>query len=252
MIIALLLLAAGVAVPADMASIPAGRYRPLYSLAGAAWAGVRPFAIDRDAVTRGQFLSFVRAHDAWRRSTIRPLFADHDYLAEWPGELLAGEDAALRTPVTSVSWFAARAYCSSLHKRLPTTDEWEYVARANETIADATGDPAFRQRLLALYSLRGTDRSPRGFRNVYGVRDLHGVNWEWTDDFNSVLVPDDSRQGGSGVGTRHTLFCASAAIGASDPSDYPAFLRYAFRAGLTGRSTVRSLGFRCATGVAAA
>lgn len=79
------------------------------------------------------------------------------------------------------------------------------------------------------------------------MRDLHGLAWEWTLDFNGVFVSDDSRETGSGVAGRdHALFCASAAVGASDPSNFPAFMRYAFRAGLTGRSTVRSLGFRCA------
>jgi len=44
---------------------------------------------------------------------------------------------------------------------------------------------------------------------------------------------------------RH-LYCASSALGATDPTDYPAFARSAVRAGLTARSTVSGLGFRCA------
>ena len=44
----------------------------------------------------------------------------------------------------------------------------------------------------------------------------------------------------------HMLFCASAAIGASNPSDDAAFMRYAFRAGLTRTSAHQMLGFRCA------
>ena len=40
--------------------------------------------------------------------------------------------------------------------------------------------------------------------------------------------------------------CAGAAMGASDPSNYPALLREAFRSALTERSTARTLGFRCA------
>ena len=75
------------------------------------------------------------------------------------------------------------------------------------------------------------------------MRGLHDLAWEWVEDFNSVLVSDDSR----GVGGRdHDLFCASAAIGATDPNNFPAFLRYAVRAGATGRSSLQSLGFRCA------
>jgi formylglycine-generating enzyme required for sulfatase activity len=40
--------------------------------------------------------------------------------------------------------------------------------------------------------------------------------------------------------------CAGAAMGASDPSNYPALLRESFRSALTERSTARTLGFRCA------
>jgi formylglycine-generating enzyme required for sulfatase activity len=84
--------------------------------------------------------------------------------------------------------------------------------------------------------------------NVYGVRDLHGVVWEWTEDFNSVIVSDDSRGTGSNSSDArdHHLYCASSAIGASDPTDYAAFARFAVRASLSARSTVRGVGFRCA------
>jgi hypothetical protein len=44
----------------------------------------------------------------------------------------------------------------------------------------------------------------------------------------------------------HRVGCASAALGAADPTDYPAFLRAAVRAGLTPRTTLGALGFRCA------
>ena len=71
--------------------------------------------------------------------------------------------------------------------------------------------------------------------------------WEWTLDFNSVVLDDDSRATGSGADARDRhLYCASSAIGATDPSDYAAFLRYAVRAGLGARSTTSSVGFRCA------
>lgn len=229
---------------------------PLYGTLGEKSVRVEAFALDREPVTRGEFLAFVREHAGWRRGAVRPLFAEADYLAEWKGTLDAGAAADLRRPVTSVSWFAARAYCAAQGKRLPTVDEWEYAAQASATRRDASRDPEFRRRLLDLYTARRTDAFPpvgSGQRNVYGVRDLHESAWEWTEDFNGVLVPDDSRDTGSGVGARdHQLFCASAAIGAADPSNYPAFLRYAFRAGLTARSTLRTLGFRCASGAAGA
>jgi formylglycine-generating enzyme required for sulfatase activity len=235
--------------PARMVTIPAGRYRPLYATAGQEHIEVAAFAIDRDQVTRGQFLSFVRAHPQWRRDRVRPVFADARYLADWPSaDAIPG---SLDSPVTSVSWFAAKAYCSAEGKRLPTVDEWEYAAAADDRVRDASHSPARRARLLALYaSIRGAG-SPGALRdgaNVYGVRGLHGAVWEWTLDFNSVVVADDSRTVGGGADARdHHLYCASASIGATDPSDFPAFVRFAVRAGLTARSTTRTLGFRCAS-----
>lgn len=234
---------------ARMVAIPAGSYRPLYAMAGQDRIAVAAFAIDRDQVTRGQFLTFVHAHPAWRRDRVRSVFADSRYLADWPSPDSVA--SPLDAPVTSVSWFAAKAYCSAQGKRLPTVDEWEYVAAASDASRDASRSTARRSRLLALYaSIR--DARSAGARhdasNVYGVRGLHGVVWEWTLDFNSVVVGDDSRAVGGGNDARdHHLYCASASIGATDPSDFPAFVRFALRAGLTARSSTRTLGFRCAS-----
>ena len=237
------------AAASRMAMLPAGSYRPLYAPVGESRVRVAAFALDREPVTRGDFLSFVSRQPEWQRGRVRPVFVDARYLADWRGALDAGDANALRRPVTQVSWFAARAYCASLGKRLPTVDEWEYAAAASERTADASSDASFRARLLALYGgMRGASAGPaRGFTNVYGVRALHGVVWEWTIDFNSVVLGDDSRTTGSGADARDRhLYCASSAIGATDPSDYAAFLRHAVRAGLGARSTTSSVGFRCA------
>ena len=232
-----------------MAMLPAGHYRPLYAAPGAHRVAVAAFALDREPVTTGEFLAFVERHPEWRRDRVRRVYADAGYLADWPTAADAGSRDVRRRPATQVSWFAARAYCASLGKRLPTVDEWEYAAAASERVADATGDAAFRARLLALYAGVGkrTGADTRGFENAYGVRALHGVVWEWTLDFNSIVLDDDSRATGSGADARDRhLYCASAALGATDPSNYPAFLRHAVRAGLGPRSSTSAVGFRCA------
>jgi formylglycine-generating enzyme len=232
-----------------MVMLPAGHYRPLYAAPGAHRVGVAAFALDREAVTTGEFLGFVERHSEWRRDRVRRVYADAGYLADWPTATDAGSPDVRRRPATQVSWFAARAYCTSLGKRLPTVDEWEYAGAASERVADATRDPTFRARLLALYAGVGkrTGADTRGFENAYGVRALHGVVWEWTLDFNSVVLDDDSRATGSGADARDRhLYCASAALGATDPSNYPAFLRHAVRAGLGARSSTSAVGFRCA------
>lgn len=232
-----------------MASIPAGQYVPLYSAGAAQPVQVAAFQLDRHAVTRGEFLAFVQQHPGWRRDRIRLVFADDQYLASWRTPLAVGERGDLARPVTEVSWFAARAYCANQGKRLPTVDEWEYVGQASESARNASHDPPYIARLVALYTTDTPERTRAhpGFRNAFGVAGMHGGPWEWTEDFNSVLVSADSRDAGGTA--RHTNFravCASAAIGASDPLNYPAFLRYAVRSALDARSTLDALGFRCA------
>lgn len=219
---------------ATMAAIPAGQYHPLYA-DGQPTLKVESFSIDRQPVTRAQFLAFARTNPTWLK--------DVDTRA-----------IALDRPMTSVTWFAARAYCTAQGKRLPTTAEWEYVAAADERRRDATRDPAFAQRLVALYTTRPESRirgAGERFRNVYGVSALHGVVWEWTSDFDGGRESRDGMKGMARMdhaqgGHEHMLFCASAAIGASNPRDYAAFMRYGFRAGLTRTSAHQLLGFRCA------
>jgi formylglycine-generating enzyme len=227
----------------ETARIPAGSVLPLYAIRGE-HVPVAAFEIDRHPVTRADFLAFVQAVPRWRRSEVKPIFAGPGYLADWPADLSFGSREHADVPVTGVSWFAAKSYCEWEGKRLPTVEEWEYVARASEASRDASRDPAFIQRLIGLYT---TNRAPgaigNGFRNAFGVFDLHGVVREWTLNFNSALVSDDSR--GNGRRDRD-LYCAAGVIASTDPGNYPAFLRYAFRAGLDGRTTVGNLGFRCA------
>ena len=73
--------------------------------------------------------------------------------------------------------------------------------------------------------------------------DLHGLVWEWTSDFNSVLISGESRKD---VDKDSNLFCGSAAVGASDLMNYAAFMRYAIRGSLKARYNMSNLGFRCA------
>ena len=103
---------------AVMVTLPTGAYRPLYGRAGDAPVKVAAFQLDRDPVTRGDFLAFVRTHPEWQRGVAKQTFAQRDrYLADWRGALDAGDAAALRRPVTEVSWFAAKAYCEAQGKR---------------------------------------------------------------------------------------------------------------------------------------
>ncbi len=213
-----------------MVALPGGTYTPYLKDDG----DVKPvaaFQMDAKPVTVGEFLSFVKKNPEWRRSKAKALFADSHYLESWRADLRSDGDP--QRPVTEVSWFAARAYCESQNKNLPTTDQWEYAA--DDKGRDSKG---LNQRILAWYGKPKSGALPAvgQKKNGYGIFDLHGLIWEWTSDFNGVLI--------SGVDQKE-LVCGGAAAGAKDPSDYAKFMRYAFRDSLKARYTTRTLGFRC-------
>ena len=232
--------------PPGMASIPEGIYRPLFrSDNDAKEVPVKAFALDVYPVTNAEFLDFVRANPRWRRSQVKRLFADENYLKHWAGDLEPG-GTATNAPVTWVSWFAAKAFATWTGKRLPAIAEWERVATASPTRPDGEKDPEFKKQLAAWHSSPSPERLPpvgTGRANYFGLHDLHGLVWEWVADFNTAMVTGDAR-GDSGL--ERQLFCGSGAAGAKDTSDYPAFMRFGFRSSLKADYTVHNLGFRCA------
>jgi formylglycine-generating enzyme required for sulfatase activity len=230
-----------------MALVPAGIYRPLFrSATEPKVVPVEAFYLDKLLVTSGEYLQFVRANPSWRRSQVKPIFADQSYLKNWAGDLEPGTNAPLDAPVTYVSWFAARAYAQWKGKRLPTVAEWEHAAGASATRADGENDAAFRQAILRWYTTLGSaaGRVGAGQPNVWGVYDLHGLVWEWVLDFNTAMVTGDSRADSGGL--ERGLFCGSGSQGARDLTDYPAFMRLGFRSSLSASYCVHNLGFRCA------
>ena len=233
-------------VPPGMVPVPAGIYRPPFrSESDAKEVPVKSFALDIHPVTNAEFLNFVRANPRWRRSQVKRLFADENYLKHWAGDLEPG-DATTNTPVTRVSWFAAKAFAAWEGRRLPTTAEWELAAAASPTRPDGENDAGFKKQITAWHSSPSPERLPavgQGRANCYGVHDLNGLVWEWVADFNTAMVTGDAR-GDSGL--ERQLFCGSGSQGAKDPTNYAAFLRFGFRSSLKADYTVPNLGFRCA------
>jgi formylglycine-generating enzyme required for sulfatase activity len=232
---------------AGMIEIPGGVFKPLFrSVTDAPEIKVAPFLLEKYPVTNEEFLEFVKVNSRWRRSAVKRLFADESYLKTWAGDLELGTNAGPRAPVTFVSWFAAKSYAQWKGKRLPTVAEWEFVAGASRTQANGESDPEFRKELAGWYSTLSSARLPAvGSRspNYWGVHDLHGLVWEWVSDFNTAMVTGDAR---GDTGLDRQLFCGSASVGARDPSNYFAFMRYGFRSSLNADYCVHNLGFRCA------
>jgi formylglycine-generating enzyme required for sulfatase activity len=234
------------AVEPGMAAIPATVYRPLFrGEKDAKEVPIAAFELDTRPVTNGEFLAFVAAHPKWQRSQVKRLFADERYLSHWAGDLDLG-NARAEQPLTNVSWFAAKAFAAARGKRLPTTAEWELAAGAGFTIADGAKDAEFRQAVARWYGTPSPEVLPdagSGRANIFGVRDLHGLVWEWTSDFNSAMVTGDAR---GDTGIERQLFCGAGSLGASDRENFPAFMRFGLRSSLKAGYTVHNLGFRCA------
>jgi sulfatase modifying factor 1 len=227
-----------------MEKIGAGSYLPLYG-SEPTQVFVEAFFLDVYPVTNQEFLSFVKANPAWRKSNILGLFADGNYLNAWPNDTSLAAEMDPNAPVTNVSWFAAKEYCECQGKRLPTMDEWEYAAMASETQSNAQADSLFNSRIISGFETPRTYTDAVGstYCNYWGIYDMHGLVWEWTFDFSSVLISGESRKDGE---TDRSLFCAAGAVSATNLMDYAAFMRYAFRGSIKANYSIQNLGFRCA------
>jgi sulfatase modifying factor 1 len=233
--------------PPGMIYLPGGSYTPLYAKEAKPRAAPACF-LSEVPVTNAKFLAFVKMNPSWQRSKVTKEMADANYLRDWAGDLDLGPQAEkmANAPVTNVSWFAARAYAEAEGHRLPTQDEWEFAARADATRIDASTDQKFLRKLLEWYAKPAVGGLPdvaTTEANVYGLRGLHGLVWEWVHDFNSTMIVGDSRGDDS---LERKLFCGAGSLLASDVSNYAAFMRYAFRSSLKGNYCVGSLGFRTA------
>ncbi len=227
-----------------MVYIQAGSYTPLFKQDEEAdEIQVESFYLDQFQVTNNQFAEFIKKFPKWKPENIKPIFTDKNYLRQFNDQ---SQKDINNKPVTNISWFAAKAYCKSLGKRLPTVDEWEYVGQASEDKVNGTDDPKYRQQILQWYAKPSFFKLPdveNTIPNYWKVYGMHGVVWELVSDFNTSLVTGESR-GDSQL--EQDLFCGAGAASSVDPNDYAAFMRYALRSSYEAHYTLSSLGFRCA------
>ena len=131
------------------------------------------FYMDVNEVTVGQFKRFVEE-------------SGYSYQGNWQD--VASRSPTDEHPMVYVSWDDAIAYTEWSDKRLPTEAEWEYAARGGLTGKRYPwGDEITHDD--ANYAGTGgkdiwTRTSPVGSfePNGYGLNDVSGNAWEWTND----------------------------------------------------------------------
>lgn len=149
-------------------------------------------------------------------------------------------------PVIHVSWNDAKQYVRWLSRRtgrsyrLLSEAEWEYAARGGTTTPYAYGEFITPQQ--ANYYKRSTE-PVGGYRpNGFGLYDMHGNVWEWTEDcWNAGYggAPSDGDAWLSGD-------CSRRVFRGGSWDDYPMFLRSAERSSGAIAVRLNDIGFRVA------
>ena len=136
------------------------------------------YEIDRFPVTVEQFRDFVNRTKFKTSAEV----ANEPITRTWR---IDDTPSRWEHPVRFVSWWDADAYCRAQGKRLPTEAEWEYAARGTDGRAYPWGNNFDKTRVPS------GDTAPVGFytsgASPFGVYDMAGNVWQWTDDWFDPL-----------------------------------------------------------------
>jgi gamma-glutamyl hercynylcysteine S-oxide synthase len=159
---------------------------------------IKPFYIDKYPVTNADFKKFLDATHYHPED-------DLNFLKDWNGETYP--EGWGNKPVTWVSLEDARAYAKWVSKRLPHEWEWQYAAQGDDGRTFPWGNCEFAASLVSSPSqpcpLRSNgdvsptpmpdkgrtmlpasdvDAHPKG-ASPFGVMDMVGNVWQWTDEY---------------------------------------------------------------------
>lgn len=160
---------------------------------------IRPFYIDRTEVTNAQYQRFIDA------THYHP--ADgHNFLKDWdwsdprhPHYRAGWADK----PVTWVSLEDSRAYATWAGKRLPNEWEWQYAAQGLDGRAYPWGNTFDPSRVTTTSSARDGLPAPADVTahptgaSPFGVLDMVGNVWQWTNEFTDQHTAGAVVRGGS-------------------------------------------------------
>ena len=140
---------------------------------------IKSFYIDKYPVTNAQYKAFLDATRYAPQDTL-------NFLCDWKNG--AFPDGWASKPVTWVSLHDARAYARWAGKRLPHEWEWQRAAQGTDSLIYPWGNE-WRSSAVPVpergRTLRGPDNvdaHPAGV-SPFGVMDLVGNVWQWTDEY---------------------------------------------------------------------
>ncbi|MDQ2076440.1 formylglycine-generating enzyme family protein [Marinimicrobium sp. ABcell2] len=223
----------------DSVVIPGGDFQPPVLLdREIQTTEVEAFLLDAAPVSKTAFAEFVTTHPEWRRSAAPRLFRDGGYLRNWTSDLDPGvEQEAQGTPVTHVSWYAARAFCHSRGGHLPSMTQWEYVVSLLRE-KNQVPDDEYARWVFGWY---GAQRPVDFVDRALGIKGMLGLVNEWIEDYQLLLSNGEQIDfGGGSCGDTARLMVKY------DNAHYASFLRYQSRSNYTPVTTTSNLGFRCA------
>ena len=154
---------------------------------------IHEFYIDRYPVTNAEFKKFLDASHYHPED-------DHNFLKDWKNGTFP--EGWGDKPVTWVSLRDARAYAAWVGKRLPHEWEWQYAAQGADGRLYPWGNdwdaaavpPLDKGRNLPPPSAVGAH--PKG-ASPFGVMDMVGNVWQWTDEFEDAHTRAAILRGGS-------------------------------------------------------
>lgn len=201
---------------------------------------IRPFYIDRHPVTNAQFMAFVLA------TRYHPP-DDHNFLRHWLGGAPRPGDE--NRPVTWVSLEDARAYARWAGKRLPHEWEWQYAAQGLDGRLYPWGSAWDDGAVPAPYTGRDLPPAPRVGEHPrgaspFGVEDMVGGVWQWTDAYVDGHTRAAILRGGSFYQPQNSYWYFPQAYRLTEHGKYLLMAPSKDRAG--------TLGFRCVKDAAAA
>lgn len=154
---------------------------------------MKSFYIDEYPVTNAEFKRFMDS------THYRPS-DDHNFLRDWHNGTYP--EGWAQRPVTWISLEDARAYAAWAGKRLPHEWEWQYAAQGADGRLYPWGDRWDANVVPEIDRGRTQGPPPEVGKHpagasVFGVADLVGGVWQWTDEYQDAHTRAGILRGGS-------------------------------------------------------